>query len=73
MFLSIIPYKDRLGIGLTILREDLDDEQGLAIRKENRPYGGIHCEVILPVDASDGDVTYTMGLAWQSYQNQLDE
>lgn len=73
MILSVIPRKDRLGIGLTIPYEDLHDERGLAIRKDSRGEGSNLCEVPLYPGSSESDISYALGLARQSYENQLDE
>lgn len=73
MFVSVIPRRGRLVIGLVMPYEHLRDERNLAEYKAVQGWGGTRTEVTLYPDSSEDDINYVLGLARQSYEDQLDE
>lgn len=60
-------------IGLVMPYEHLRDERNLAEYKAVQGWGGTRTEVTLYPDSSEDDINYVLGLARQSYEDQLDE
>lgn len=73
MFVSIIPRKGRLVVGLIMPYEHLRDERGLTKRKATQGWGGAQTEAALYSGSSKADIDYVLGLVRQSYEDQLDE
>lgn len=72
MFLSIIPRKGRLVIGLVMPYDHLHDERRMVEVKSTVGWGGTRFEVPLYPDSSESDIEYVLDLARQSYEDQLD-
>lgn len=73
MFLSVIPRKGRLVIGLVMPCDHLRDERKMVEVKSTVGWGGTRFEVPLYPDSPESDIEYVLDLARQSYEDQLDE